>query len=135
MKQIFIDTNVIIDFLLEREGATEAECILQLGENHEVNLVVSFLTMANVAYIIKKGHTKEEVNEILSELCNVLHTLSMDEKQLKCTLQQPSIDFEDNLQYQCAISHGCDIIITRNIKHFPFRDIPIMTPVDYLQTK
>lgn len=133
MNQVFIDTNVIVDFLLEREGVTEAERILQLGEEHKVDLTVSFLTMANVAYIIKKGHTKEEVNEILSELCNVLHTLSMDEEQLKCTLLQPSVDFEDNLQYQCAKSHGCNIIVTRNTKHFPFEDICIMTPQEYLR--
>ena len=38
MKRIFLDTNVIIDFILEREGAEDAANVLQLGENGEVEL-------------------------------------------------------------------------------------------------
>ena len=57
MKRIFLDTNVILDLILEREGAEDAASVLQLGENGEVDLEVSFLTMANAAYIARKGHT------------------------------------------------------------------------------
>ena len=43
MKRIFLDTNVIIDFILEREGAEDAANVLQLGENGEVELTVQQL--------------------------------------------------------------------------------------------
>ena len=57
MKRIFLDTNIIVDFILERDGAENAANILQLGEDRKIELAVSFLTMANTAYIARKGHT------------------------------------------------------------------------------
>ena len=79
MKRIFLDTNVILDFILEREGAEDAASILQLGENGDVDLEVSFLTMANVAYIARKGHTQEQLYSIIADLSALLKTLPMDD--------------------------------------------------------
>jgi hypothetical protein len=64
----------------------------------------------------------------------MLKTLSMDESQLQQTLLHPATDFEDMLQYQCAIANQCDIILTRNRKHFGFAEIPVLTPAEYLNS-
>lgn len=132
MKRIFLDTNVILDLILEREGAEDAASVLQLGENGEVDLEVSFLTMANAAYIARKGHTQEQLYSIIADLSALLKTLPMDEYQLRQALLHPATDFEDMLQYQCAMANHCDIILTRNCKHFEFAQIPVLTPSDYL---
>ena len=41
-------------------------------------------------------------------------------------------DFEDALQYHCAIKADCNILITRNGKDFKESEIPVMTPTEYL---
>ena len=133
MKRIFLDTNVIVDFILEREGAEDAANILQLAEDGKIELAVSFLTMANTAYIARKGHTQEQLYSIMTDLSDMLKTLPMDETQLKQALECPATDFEDMLQYQCAKANLCDIIITRNCKHFAFAQLPILTPSEYLK--
>ena len=133
MKRIFLDTNVIIDFILEREGAEDAANILQLAEDGKIEVAVSFLTMANIAYIARKGHTQEQLYSIMTDLSDMLKTLPMDETQLKQALECPATDFEDMLQYQCAKANFCDIIITRNRKHFAFAQLPILTPSEYLK--
>ena len=133
MKRIFLDTNVIVDFILERDGAEDAANILQLGEDGKIELSVSFLTMANTAYIARKGHTQEQLYNIMADLSAMLKTLPMDEVQLQQALQNPATDFEDMLQYQCAKANFCDIIITRNSKHFAFAEIPVLTPSEYLK--
>ena len=133
MKSIFLDTNVIVDFILEREGAEDAANILQLAEDGKIELAVSFLTMANTAYIARKGHTQEQLYSIMTDLSDMLKTLPMDEVQLKLALECPATDFEDMLQYQCAKANLCDIIITRNCKHFAFAQLPILTPSEYLK--
>ena len=133
MKRVFLDTNVIIDFILEREGVDDAADILQLGEDGKIELVVSFLTMANSAYIARKGHTQEQLYGIMADLSAMLRTLSMDEKQLRQALEQPATDLEDMLQYQCAKANFCDIIITRNKKHFAFAKLPVLTPSEFLK--
>ena len=43
-------------------------------------------------------------------------------------------DFEDALQYHCAIKMACNILITRNGKGFKESDIPVMTPDEYLKS-
>lgn len=132
MKRVFLDTNVIIDFILEREGVDDVADILQLGEDGKIELVVSFLTMANTAYIARKGHTQGQLYGIMADLSAMLRTLSMDEKLLRQALEQPVTDLEDMLQYQCAKANQCDVIVTRNTKHFAFSEIPVLTPADFL---
>ena len=44
-------------------------------------------------------------------------------------------DLEDSFQHQCAIKAKCDVLITINKKHFPCKDIPVMTPEEFLETQ
>lgn len=128
MTKIFIDTNVILDFVLCRDGEKNALKVFQLGENENIDLVVSFLTMANVAYVARKHRSKEELLIYLNEFSSLFHILNMDECQFNAALNTIAPDFEDSLQYQCAKLHNCDFIVTNNTKHFPFKDINVTTP-------
>ena len=135
MKTLFLDTNILVDFILEREGADDAAQLLQLGEDRKVRIAVSFLTIANLAYIIRKGRTQEEIYAIITDFQEMFDVLSMDSRQLKKALHSPAADFEDMLQYQCARAHHCDLIITRNGKHFRFSEIGVATPKEYLASR
>ena len=135
MKTLFLDTNILVDFVLEREGADDAAQLLQLGEDGKVRIAVSFLTIANLAYIIRKGRSQEEIYAIITDFQEMFDVLSMDSQQLKKALHSPAADFEDMLQYQCARAHHCDLIITRNGKHFRFSEIRVATPKEYLASR
>ena len=41
-------------------------------------------------------------------------------------------DYEDGLQYLCAMNSKSDIIITRNKKDFKLSNIPVYTPQEFL---
>lgn len=133
MKRVFIDTNVILDFTQLRDGADAAEEILQMGVNGHIEICTSILSMANVAYIAKKGRTKEQLYETMKDLSDFIHSLPMDEEQLQAAIAQPTTDFEDMLQYQCALYGGCDVIVTRNIRHFLFSELTLCTPQTFLE--
>lgn len=96
--KIFLDTNILLDFVTERTGVEEACDILQLGEEGRVNLSTSYLTMANTAYVARKGRTREELYAVLAGLTEMMQVLSMDEMQLQQAIAQPVTDFEDMLQ-------------------------------------
>jgi len=106
--------------------------LLQLGEEGKAELVVSILTMANVAYIARKKYTKANLYPVMQTYNNIFITLSMDAAQLDYTITHPSTDFEDVLQYACAKDNKCDIIVTSNTKHYKMSDIPVMTPGEVL---
>ncbi len=133
MKRIFLDTNVILDFILEREGVDDAADILSLGECGDIEACVSVLTMANTAYVARKGHTPEELYVFMRDLSEIIRTLPMTESQLKEALTCLSTDFEDVLQYACAKDNSCNVIVTRNTRHFRISSLPVLTPSDFLK--
>lgn len=130
--KIFLDTNILLDFVTEREGVEEACEILQLGEDGKATLTTSYLTMANTAYVARRGRSREELYAVLAGLTEMIEVLAMDEMQLRQAIAQPVSDFEDMLQYVCAKTHDCDVIITRNKKDFTYSKIPVYTPKEFL---
>lgn len=133
MNTVFIDTNVILDLILEREGVDDAARILQMGVDGFIVPTVSILTMANTAYVYKKGRTTDDVRKQLRNLASLVTTLPMDEEQLLDAIDTAAPDFEDVLQYQCAEQNGCDVIVTDNVKHFRFsKKIPVLSPSEYI---
>ena len=133
MKNIFLDTNVLLDFVTGRDGFENASAILQLGEENKVILMTSFLSMANTAYVAKRGRNQSELYGLLQGLSEMVHVLSMNEMQYKEALSIIVPDFEDMLQFVCAKEHNCDAIITRNKKDFVFSTIPLYTPAEFLR--
>lgn len=127
-EKVFVDTNVLLDFVLCRDGERQAMDIFQLGEDGKIRLCVSFLTMANVAYVARKHRSKEELYSYLRDFASLFEILNMDDSQYKNALEEVVSDFEDMLQYQCAKTHACDVIITNNTKHFNFSELPVLTP-------
>ncbi|MBQ8606951.1 MAG: hypothetical protein IJ417_02000 [Bacteroidaceae bacterium] len=59
MKKVFLDTNILLDFITEREGVEEASSILQLGEEGQIGLTTSFLTMAMWHMLLAKDGIKQ----------------------------------------------------------------------------
>ena len=133
MKKVFVDTNVILDYYLNREGADDAEKIFTAAYNGEIALFASILTFANFAYVAKRGHTQEDVYMALDEFEKRITALPMDKRQLRSAIDNHCKDFEDMLQYQCAIAAGCDVLVTNNTKDFrEFCQLPLMTSREFL---
>ena len=105
MKRIFLDTNILIDYIDNRAGADDAEQIFACGFSGEVLLFASSLTFANMAYTIK-GRTQEEKYDALRQMAGVVDILDLGKKEVMAAIAQPVKDFEDMLQYQCAKAAG-----------------------------
>ena len=132
MKRIFLDTNILIDYIDNRAGADAAEQIFACGFSGEALLFASSLTFANMAYIIK-DRTQEEKYDALRQMADVVEIVSLGKPEVKAAIDRPVKDFEDMLQYQCALSGLCDCIVTINAKDFrEFSAIPIYTPDELL---
>ena len=139
--KVFLDTNIVLDLLLERDGYAEAAMILQLQEEGKLSVCVPVLTMVNAAYVYRKtvGQRMAVVN--LKYLSALMEVLPMDNAMLQQAIYAEGPDFEDLLQGFCAANAGCDFIITRNGKDYaPERSLlsehvafpPVMTPMEFL---
>lgn len=116
--KVFLDTNVVLDLLLERDGYADVARILQLQEDGKLAICVSVLTMINTAYVYKKtvGQRMAVVN--LKYLSALMEVLPMDGAMLQQAIYREGPDFEDILQAVCAAKAACSYIVTRNVKDF-----------------
>lgn len=120
--RVFLDTNIILDLLLEREGWENCARLLQWKEKGVLDICVSVLTMANVAYIYRKVVGEQVVIPNLKYLSAFFEVLSMDDKQFQTAILKEGKDFEDILQAVCAAEGNCAYIVTRNIGDFVIKD-------------
>src|ERR1035437_5630608 len=61
--------------------------------------------------------------------------LKVDDHTIKNAITSGFPDFEDSIQYFCALeSKKIDVIITRNIKDYRHSELPVMSPGDFLKT-
>ena len=132
MKRVFLDTNILLDYGLDREQADYAEKILALGQLGKIELYASYLSYANMGYILRH-HPIAEIYSLVRMMRQPVEVLPCDAAQLDEGLGFEVKDFEDMLQYQCAKAAGCDVIVTNNKKDFQqFCELPFLTSEDFL---
>ena len=130
---VFLDTNVVIDFMGEREGFFEsASAIFSMIEDKTIRASVSALTIINCAYILKKAYCKEVMLEKVDILCQMLDVMPIEKSQLQSAIRMKPSDYEDAVQYLSAQPYHPDVIITRDKKGFSDFDIPLMTPSEFV---
>ena len=136
MTDLFIDTDVIIDFLIDRKPfSREAAIIFTLIEQKKLKGYASSLTFSNLYYVLRKFESHNKVISKLYSISTILNILKVDEHTIKKALASGFPDFEHSIQYFCAIENRkIDVIITRNTKDYKKSDISILTPGDYLIT-
>ncbi len=131
--RLFLDTNVVIDLLGERENHYEAAAkIATLADKGKIQIVVSALTFSTAYYILSRFEEKGTVSEKLRKFKILVDTSELTGKIIDQGLASKFPDFEDALQYYCAINKDCNIIITRNAKDFKESALPVLTPSEYI---
>ncbi|MCX6335313.1 MAG: PIN domain-containing protein [Bacteroidia bacterium] len=135
MTDLFIDTDVIIDFLIDRKPySREAAIIFTLIEEKKLRGYVSSLSFSNLYYVLRKVESQTKVLAKLDSISEIFNILKVDQQTIKNALDTGFLDFEDSIQYCCARdTKRIDVLITRNTKDYKNSEIPIMTPADFLK--
>ena len=135
MQRIFLDTNIVIDFLGERESFYEpAAKIMTLVDHKKIKVFTSPTSISNTYYLLSKyENTKSALEKIrkFKVLCSIS---MMDDEVVEKAINSDFKDFEDAMQYFSALASHCDLIVTRNEKDFKNAMIPVMNGESYLQT-
>ncbi len=130
MKNIFIDTNVIIDFLSDRKPFSEDAAILfQLAKEKKINVYVAAISFNNTYYILRQVTSHIRALKLIDEFEEYVYVQETNRDILKKALRSDFNDFEDAIQYYSAIQLGeIDILTTRNLKDFKKSEIPVLSP-------
>ncbi|MEI6754614.1 MAG: PIN domain-containing protein [Paludibacter sp.] len=133
--RLFIDTNIMLDLLGERLPYYDSIAkIATLADRGEVSIVVSALSYSTVAYLLSKYESTEKVKDKLRKFKIISEISDLDEKTIEKGLNSNFSDFEDSLQYFCALKSDCNVILTRNQKDFKESNIPVMSANEYLKS-
>jgi predicted nucleic acid-binding protein len=132
--RILIDTNVVLDFLLQRDPFfQDAERLFQAISQDRVVGYVTATTLTDIFYIARR-HTKsiEKARLAVSETLTAMAVCPVDRGVLETALSSNCADFEDAVQIFSAVAQGLDAIVTRNQKDFIGSNLPIYSPTELL---
>ena len=134
MDRIFLDTNVLLDFLAARSPFDiDANKLFQRAEIGQIQLYASVLSICNIAYILRKVSPGADVPRILTGLSAVVTLTPIDSNIIARALSSSFGDFEDAVQHFSALQLGTIThLITRNPSDFANSLIPVLTPEAYL---
>ncbi len=130
---VFLDTNVVLDFVLDRDPfKTESEAIFLLREKEKIAIYVSALSLANIAHLVK-GHGRSPV-VTTEHLLHWVNVIDLKRNHFERNIRSQFKDFEDGLQYYAALEvNNIDAIVTRDRTGFKTSDIPVLTPKEFLK--
>ncbi len=92
------------------------------------------LILANVHYILSKNLGKRAATDSIRYIMDMLNVFPFGSDHLASAVETNSSDFEDTIQYHIAAGNKCDLIISRNIKHYQKFDLPVLTAGQFLRS-
>ena len=130
---ILIDTNVVLDILLNRKPwYTNAAIIFGLSQQNLIKSYVSASAITDIFYVIQKEHGKIAARTALKRLLQVFYPATVTGQNIYHALELEWEDFEDSVQFTAGESLSADYIITRNTQDFSSCSIRALTPEQFL---
>ena len=129
MNKILVDSNVVLDVLLDRKPHSLASSAVWAAvETKSVEGVLPAHAFTAIHYLIRKELGSSKALRMIASILQVFGVAPVDHEVIRHALQLNSPDFEDAVSAASAGRAGCDAIVTRDRKGFPDSPIRVLTP-------
>jgi len=132
--RVLIDTNIVLDFLLQREPFfQDAELLFQAIDMGQIIGYVTATTLTDIFYISRR-HTRsiEQARQAVLETLTVMAICPIDRAVLESAFNSGLADFEDAVQIFSAVAQGLDAIVTRDVQGFLSSSVPVLSVEELL---
>ena len=136
MFRIFLDTNVALDLIANREPFVhESLPLLELVKKGEARLFISEVSIGTIVYMAFDRLKLVNPEEKLIQFFDFCHVISGGKNALLNSLTSDFKDKEDGIQYFTAIENQMDFFITRDKIGFKRATgkIPVLTPKEFFE--
>ncbi|NJL40245.1 MAG: PIN domain-containing protein [Leptolyngbyaceae cyanobacterium RM2_2_4] len=117
--RVLIDTNVVLDFLQEREPFVEdAAGLFERLDTGEIEGFIAATTGTNIYYSVRRAAGRVMAQDAIAQVLSDLNICAVSLEVLEQAIALNFEDFEDAVQYACAIVHSVDAIVTRDVFGF-----------------
>ncbi len=131
MRAVF-DTNVLIDFFLDREPfAADATDLIERAQRLEFQGVACATSFTTVDCLARKAVGAEEARAQIAFLLSTLEVGPVNGAILQAAFESAIRDFEDAVVVESARRTHADYIVTRDLKDFGGSPIPVHTPESF----
>jgi predicted nucleic acid-binding protein len=128
---VLFDTNVVIDFLLDREPHVDAATALVARvERGTLRGYLCATTITTVFYLTEKQLGSNSAHAAVKQLLGLFEVAPVSRIVLESALDAKFHDFEDAVIHQAAKGVQADCIVTRNGKDFKQATLPVHTPAE-----
>lgn len=117
--KLLLDTNVILDVMLERQPFVEhATILLSKIENGIVEGYLCATTLTTLEYLLKKELGDKKAKPLLKTLLTLFDITAVNRLVIESALSSNFDDFEDAVLYESALHSNLQGIVTRDKKGF-----------------
>lgn len=136
-QKVFVDTNIIVDFLMKREPFDiPAALLFNEADLGEIEACVPASVFPFLFYLLTKSlRSKKDAWQTVNKFRLLVSPLPVDAKVVDLSLASDFKDLEDAMQYQIALQNNVSVFLTRNLKDFEKSAIPVMTAETFLKSK
>lgn len=134
MMKVFVDTNVLLDLICQRQGFSDAaDTLFEKGVEGKIQIVISVLTFINTNYTAHRyGYSWDELRMTLGKIAEYVEISEINSDTFHRALTSGMGDLEDAVQYFSALSSACDCIISRDKKGFLGAAMAVYSPAEFL---
>jgi predicted nucleic acid-binding protein len=134
MKHVLLDTNVVLDALLDRQPwSPDAIQIWQAHVAGQIDAHVIATSLTNIFYVSRKLVGRERAWQGIHACLDQLRVIAVDAALLQTAVAFRGRDLEDDLQIACATAAKLEAIVTRDPTGFAHSPIEVLTPAQLLQ--
>jgi len=126
--KVLIDTNVILDWWLDRRPfAQDAQIILSAAESGDLEGSLCATSVTTLHYLAAKSTGSAQGRKVIETLLKFLEIAPVHRAVLTQALESPMADYEDAVLAFAAKESGADAIVTRDKHGFSRSPVQILT--------
>ena len=129
---VFVDNDVILDLLLERKDFAYCAKVLENIEKGNLTGFTSPIIFTNTFFLISKAKNKDLAWNALRKLRLLFKITRINENIVDQALASGFKNFEDALQYYCAIDSKVKYLVTRNKPDYIGEEVIIISPQELI---
>jgi predicted nucleic acid-binding protein len=131
--KILVDTNVVLDLLLDRSPFSDSAArIFALVENSEVEAALCATTVTTIDYLLSQSLSRDAAGKALQRLLELFEIAPVNRSVIEEALQSKMTDFEDAVLAYAANLVGATAVVTRNTKDFRHSPVKALDPAEFL---
>ena len=133
--RVLVDTNVVLDVLLERRPFSEAAAqVFALVEESRIEGFLCATTLTTVDDLLGQALAPAKAREALQRLLSLFEIAPVNRPVLELALRSGIADFEDAVLEQAGRLVAVDAITTRNVRNFGKSTVTVFDPLELIST-